>query len=48
MKNITFFLDEKLKKDFQRACFDNDTDISKVLREFIQRYIRQGNPRFKA
>lgn len=31
-------MSKKLKKDFIKKCIDNGTDMSKVLRNFIEKY----------
>lgn len=41
MDNITFFLSEDLKKRFKIKTLQKDTDMTKVLIDFIKKYVEE-------
>lgn len=40
MDTITFFLTKELKKEFKMKTLQDDTDMTKVLIDFIEKYVR--------
>lgn len=40
MSNLTIRIDENLKNDFIAAAKENDIDASKLVRQFIKKYVR--------
>ena len=40
MSNLTIRIDENLKHDFIAAAKENDIDASKLVRQFIKKYVR--------
>lgn len=40
MSNLTIRIDENLKHDFIVAAKENDIDASKLVRQFIKKYVR--------
>ena len=40
-KQITFQISEKMLKDFNQKCKDNETTKSQILRDFINKYLKE-------
>lgn len=47
MTTLNLRIDEKLKKDFKRVCFEKETTLSEVLIQCIKQYITDNEKYLK-
>lgn len=47
MTTLNFRIDEKLKKDFKRVCFEKETTFSEVIIEYIKQYVAENEEYLK-